>query len=278
MANAKLNAMQEQIVQTEKMSSLGQLVNGTIDQLSNPLNFISGGVDAIFHAEKEVGQVMKAYKRLHKIEDNTQLQESLATIRDLEEELEMDELLSDIPEIVKDTQLGVDQMTDLLHSLTTFTEKISTQNLIPTNLKILIGDVIGKFSTENQNRIESSIDSNLKEVNIAPSFISRSVYHLLENALEASEDNVTLKIWKMGNSWGLCVGDSGSGMSEETIKKAREPFYTTKGDNHKGLGLSIVSHVIMQHNGKIEIQSEENIGTTIFLTIPMQQKTVSIIK
>ncbi|MFT5617479.1 MAG: signal transduction histidine kinase [Arenicella sp.] len=277
MANAKLNAMQEQVVQSEKMNSLGQMVKGTIGQLSNPLNFISGGVDAIFNAEKEVGEVMYAYKKLHKISDIAQMETALKEIRDLEEELEMEELLRDVPEIVKDTQLGVKQMMDLLHSLTTFTEKIAKQDLIPTNLQDLIEEVVGKIPKEHQIRLEVSIDQKLKEVNIAPSFISRSITHLLENALQASTDKVLLKVWKMGKNWALSVTDSGSGMSEEVIKKAREPFYTTKGESHKGLGLSIVSHVVLQHGGKMEIQSEESNGTAIFLTIPTHHESPSII-
>lgn len=271
MANAKLGAMQGQVVQAEKMTSLGQVVKGTIGQISNPLNFISGGIDAIFHAEQEISEVMIAYKKLHRISDVEQLKIALAKIRDLEKELEMDELLTDVTEIVKDTKLGIKQMLDLLHSLTTFTEKISKHNLIPTNLQVLIEETIAKMPFEHQNRIEVSIGQKLDDVQIAPSFISLSIKYLLENALQASEGNVVLKAWQMGRSWALSVQDFGVGMSEGIIKNAREPFYTTKGDEHKGLELSIVSHVVSEHGGKIEIQSELNNGTTIYLTLPMNR-------
>lgn len=72
----------------------------------------------------------------------------------------------------------------------------------------------------------------------------------------------------MGKKWAISVQDFGVGMSKKVIKKSTEPFYTTKPNPHQGLGLAIVSHIILQHEGKIEIESKENVGTTVFISMP----------
>lgn len=268
MSNARLINMQNHLVQVEKTNSSARLMRGTVEQLSNPLNFVFAGVNAIIDGEQEVSEVLSEYRKLHKLKEEGERQGKLEEIRAMEQEMDFDESLDDRKGIIGDTEKGISQVDELLHLLTLFTEQISPVNLIPTNVAEIAREQIGLLTPKQQARIELKVDENLTEASVAQSAFASSLSHLIKNALESGDGKIVVKLWPMGKRWAVSVKDTGKGMSDKVKGRATEPFYTTKKPPHKGVGLSIVSHVVLQHDGILEIDSTKNKGTTIFLSMP----------
>ena len=121
---------------------------------------------------------------------------------------------------------------------------------------------------KNINFISGTIDSFI--FNIDAELMKQALINILQNAFEATEQNGTVKVesYKESTNAIITISDTGKGISEKNLKKIFDLYFTTKKDGN-GLGLSITQKIISQHNGSIELLSEENIGTTFKIILPL---------
>uniref|UniRef100_UPI00404A52B8 two-component regulator propeller domain-containing protein n=1 Tax=Fulvivirga sp. TaxID=1931237 RepID=UPI00404A52B8 len=238
LALKNLSEAQEQMVQSEKMASLGVLSAGVAHEINNPLNFIQGGMMALealdFHSHPDAGQI--------------------------------EELIS----IVK---LGIKRTSDIVSSLNEFSHH---QNLekAPCDIHHIIDNCIVML----QYQLKDKITIERKFMN-PPPFItgSNGEFHqvflnILTNSIHAISEkgNITVSTTIKGNNLEVLVQDNGQGMSEATIKKITEPFYTTKAPGKgTGLGLSIVYNIVKKYNGTLEFNSEIGKGTISRVMFPL---------
>jgi signal transduction histidine kinase len=232
----KLNQRNRQIVQTEKLASLGTLTSGVAHELNNPLNNISTSVQILL------------------------------------EELEEDDLAFK-REMLEATEVQIDRAKDIVRALLEFSRKgdfnprpMDFLGLVKKTLTLLKGDLPANVSL--QVEVPEEIRANLDAQRIQQVLIN-----LIQNAIQAMEAGGVVRITadqpEGPETFRFQVSDSGKGIAKTNLKKIFDPFFTTKDvSSGSGLGLSITHGIVEQHHGRIMVESPPNEGTTFSVYLP----------
>lgn len=274
-ALAQLKLAQQQLVQSEKMSSLGVLTAGIAHEINNPVNFVSGGVVGIETCWEDLEKVWQLYERL----DIENVLELLPQIEELKVATEYDETKTDMFELLKDIEMGAKRIAVIVKNLKAFSHS-GTSKYSKASLPENIGATISILKSKLAHRIEviedyedgfPSIQCNIGEVN-------QVLMNLISNAADAieGEGTISIKGITLPNDNApkeICISitDTGSGIAEENLDKIFEPFFSTKkvGEG-TGLGLSISYGVVQDHGGSLKVESKVGEGTTFYLTLPIE--------
>ncbi|AFY44267.1 ATP-binding protein [Nostoc sp. PCC 7107] len=274
----ELQQTQAQLIQSEKMSSLGQLVAGIAHEINNPVNFISGNIS---HAQQYVDDLLRL---VHIYQDNC---DYLPQIQDLTEEIDLDFLSEDLPKLIGSMSLGIKRVREIVVSLRNFSRTEQAQMTvadihegIDSTLLILnnrLKTSCGKLGIE----IVKDYDV-LPLVECYPSQLNQVFMNIIANAIDALEGQekegiITISTsLENGKTWTnypcivVRIQDNGSGMSQDVRDRLFEPFFTTKPiGKGTGLGMPICRKIIEKHNGTIECFSEPGQGTTFCIQIPI---------
>ncbi len=267
-----LKATQTQLIQSEKLASLGELTAGIAHEIQNPLNFVNN------FSELSVDLVKELKEEIKKQEKDWELIDELAN--DLSQNQE---------KINHHGKRAASIVTGMLqHSQASSGKKELTDinKLIDESLRLslnLLKAKDGSTSMPERNhlntKIEANFDENLPKIKVIPQDISRVLINLLNNAFYAvnvgrtssSPAKVIVSTKKTDNSFEIKLTDNGTGMSEATKAKIFQPFFTTKPTGQgTGLGLSLAYDIITKgHGGTIECESVEGEGTTFIVKIPI---------
>ena len=236
-----LKNTQSQLVQSEKMASIGILTAGVAHEINNPLNFIQGGKTAIESYIKEMPP-----------ENSSELLP-----------------LTDI------IQTGIDKAAEIVQSLNHFSRQ-RENNTENCNIHFIIDNCLVMLHNQAKNKVEiikqyteSEFSTKGNEGKLHQVFLN-----VLTNALQASNKNDTISIITKAknNNLTIHISDTGCGIRSEDIKKIFDPFFTTKEPGKgTGLGLSIAYNAIKEHNGNITYASEFKKGTTVTIIIPIKK-------
>ena len=264
-----LKQTQGQLVQSEKMASLGQLTAGVAHEINNPINFVSAGIDSLLINYNELNELLALYKRLQLNGDNSQL---LQEIEQLKEELDLGCLLLEIPELLNSIKTGAKRTTEIVKSLRNFA-RLDEENLKKANLEEGIESTLVILRNKFKDRIKVEKQfCGLPEMLCFPGQINQVFMNLINNAIQAMPDEGILSIGTQleQNTAILTFSDTGVGMSPEVAGRIFEPFYTTKevGEG-TGLGLSIAYGIIEKHKGTIHVDSEVGKGTCFTIKLPL---------
>ena len=246
-AEKEIKKMEEALVQTDKLKSLGTITAGVAHEFNNILAIISGNVQLL----------EKTYK------GNEELTEVFSTIR-------------------KAADDGAEISNKMLQ--VTKTEQ-STEKFVSFDLRDLIKQSIDFTMPRWKNmaqakginyHIETEGIKDIPEVFCNPTELREVFVNIINNAMDAMPDggSISLSTRSDENTVFVSISDTGIGMSEEVNKKIFDPFFTTRRPQGTGLGMSISYGIITRHNGKINVTSEEGKGTTFNLSIPICKEAV----
>jgi len=246
----RLHATQDQLVESEKMASVGRMTSALAHELNNPLNYVSGGVTPILNNIEEIKSFL----------DN----ETTKKTRENFEELE--NLLTNISE-------GSSKISSVIANLVRISSSQQGQGYQKFDFSYFLTESTQAFRNEHPE-IELTTDlQNELVVKGQALEINQTVMVILENALQASLKeakpliNVTLKA--VGNSAVLTVGNKGDAIDSRIASRMFDPFFTTKKDqSHLGLGLYFAYGVVKRHSGKIKYSRQDGM-TTFKVTIPI---------
>ncbi len=267
-----LKRAQQQLVQSEKMASLGMLSAGIAHEINNPINFVYAGINSLLHDFRDIEPVIKEINEINPESDK--LKERLKKIQQLKIENYFDEAFEAIPQIIADIKLGAERTAEIVNSLRSFSRLDSGEKQTYDIHEGLDSSVL-LLGNKYKNRIEivRNYASGLPDIVCHPGKINQALLNLLSNAIDSIEGEG--KIW-ITTSWKkdiikVSIRDTGSGMGEETKQKIFDPFFTTKTvGKGTGLGMSITYGIIREHGGEIEIFSEPGKGTEIVITLPVE--------
>jgi len=257
---AKLDEMQDQLVQSDKMASIGQLAAGVAHEINNPIGYVSSNMSSL---EKYV-------KQLIQVVDSGSLTDSAA-----QNGIDFEYIKEDVFELIKESNEGVDRVRKIVQDLKDFSH-VGEMEMALTNLNNGINSTLNIVN--NELKYKADVIKNLEDipdVECIASQINQVFMNLLVNAAHAIEVKgkieITTKHHK--NDWvSIQISDDGSGISDEDLKKIFNPFYTTKEiGKGTGLGLSIAYGIIQKHNGQITVSSELGEGTTFTIWLPVKQ-------
>jgi two-component system, NtrC family, sensor kinase len=287
----ELQQTQLQLIQSEKLSSLGQLVSGIAHEINNPVNFIHGNLVHVQQYLRELLMLLSAYREYQDF-----LPEHLLKI---EQDIDVQFILQDIPKLMASMQSGTQRIQDIVSSLRVFSH-LDESDCKPTDLHEGLDSTICLLRSRLQNDSMCraiSIDceyGDLPLVECYGSEINQVFMNLLVNAIDALANRqatvlntrdtfvpmIVVKTKKCQNDVLIEITDNGGGIPKEVQKKIFDPFFTTKAiGKGTGMGLPISYQVIVdRHQGKLSFTSTPNEGTTFKIQLPLALKNKATIK
>lgn len=272
--------LEAQILQAEKMASIGQLAAGVAHEINNPVGFMSSNMHTM---EDYHESIHKFFTRYHdflselkngsiEYHENSSAQEKIREIELLEKDLDLKFILDDCPHLIHESQEGAQRIKNIVSDLKNFAhpgnEKRqwadinrcieSTLNIVWNELKYHV-NVIKNFD-------------DLPEIECHPQQLNQVFMNLFVNAAQAIEEKGQIKI-RTGTENGhieIKISDTGMGIPQENISKIFDPFFTTKSvGKGTGLGLNVSYNIIKKHNGTIAVESDVGKGTTFTIRLPV---------
>jgi signal transduction histidine kinase len=265
-----LQNTQEQLVQTEKMASLGQLVAGIAHEIKNPLNFIYGNTSFLFEYTRKLQTLLEAYEALPSLSP-----EDRAGIADLKGKLNYSFIREDLPTLIDNFTEGASRINTIVSDLRTFSRMDSyTMSEIDVHASIEIS--LNLLRNQYKERIEIHKEyGEIPKVQGYSGKLSQVFMNLLANAFHAIGDkgDVWIRTHVVDQVVEVQVQDNGHGIPRENLKRIFEPFFTTKGVGQgTGLGLSISYGIIEQHHGRIFVANAPGGGTIFTVRLPIFQE------
>jgi len=265
-----LKQAQSQLVQSEKMASLGQLVAGIAHEINNPVNFISAGVDSLSTNLEEIRQVLDIY---HKITADN-VEDKLKEIEELKAKVEYKEAIREINKLIESIKNGTNRTTEIVKGLRTFS-RLDEDILKIADIHEGLDSTLILLHNKYKNRIEIVKKyGNIPLIECYPGQLNQVFMNILSNAVDAIDDKGTITISTSISDRFIKVSikDTGQGIPENIKEKIFDPFFTTKGvGKGTGLGLSITQSIIEKHKGSISIKSEDGKGTEFIILLPVKQ-------
>lgn len=234
----KLKEAQEQIIQTEKMASLGILTAGVAHEINNPINYIYNGAMAI---ENYI---------IENIPDHSK----------------------NLNPLIEAINTGVDRTKGIIKSLSKYSRN-DTEKFSKCNIHEVMDNCLHILYNQYKNRIEVIKDYS-REIPLISAFegkLHQAFLNILTNAVQAIENSgkITISTFLNNNDIKIHIIDTGQGISAENLKYIFDPFFTTKDPGKgTGLGLSITQRIIQGHNGTINCSSQPGVGTEIIINLP----------
>jgi two-component system NtrC family sensor kinase len=271
-----LQQTQAQLIQSEKMSSLGQLVAGVAHEINNPVSFIYGNIPYIERYIKDLLRLLDHYQ--------THYSKAEPLLQDLTREIELDFLLQDLPRILSSMKSGASRIREVVLSLRSFS-RLDEAHCKMADLRVGLDSTLFVL----QNHIKADIEvtrhySDLPEVECYPRLLNQVFMNLLMNAVEALHpdqpepktitittasflDELTDEVWVR-----VAIADNGCGIPYEFQPRVFDPFFTTKPIGHGvGLGLTVsYQTVVNQHQGHLTFHSQPDKGSEFVVEIPIR--------
>ncbi|KAB2903082.1 MAG: response regulator [Burkholderiaceae bacterium] len=265
--------LEAQLVQTEKMSALGQLVAGIAHEINNPVGFVMSNLGTLQRYSESLFRLIDAYKAAEPGIASPTVSADLAAQR---KAVDLDYLAEDIPVLLRESLDGTVRIRQIVQDLKDFSRAESTQDWIDADLHQGIDSTINIAAAEIKYTADVVKDYGpLPLVQCLPAQINQVVMNLVVNAAHAmGPERGTLTIRTgMGDAeaW-FEVADTGKGIPSHMLHRIFDPFFTTKPVGQgTGLGLSISYGIIKRHHGRIDVRSEIDQGTTFRVTLPIRQ-------
>jgi signal transduction histidine kinase len=265
-ATDELKQTQTQLIQSEKMASLGQLTAGIAHEINNPINFVKTNVRPL---KRDINLIYQLIEKYEAIQSPEGLSAQLKSIAVFKEKIEIDFLKEEITALFLGIDDGASRTAKIVEGLKAFS-RLGDTSFQKYDLDLGIESCL----TILQHRLsisEIDIQKNYTPpllIECLPDSINQVFMNLLDNAIDAlltvkGQKIIAIKVKRSGNKIEISFTDNGIGMTNEMQKKIFDPFYTSKVvGSGTGLGLSIAYGIVQDHNGTIQVASSEGEGTT----------------
>lgn len=280
-ALARLKNTQTQMVQNEKMASIGQLTAGIAHEINNPINFVYNGIDSLDMSMVDLTTIMNKYNELGQA-SNGQVEEILTEIEGMKKRLRYDKLMKNLPTVLADIKNGANRTIEIVKGLRVFS-RLDEEDQKAANINECLDStlILLRNKTKDKVEVKKFFDESLGEIMCYPGQLNQVFMNLLSNAIQAipeerTDGKVMIYTENLEKNVIIRIMDNGSGIPEDVRKKIFEPFFTTKPVGiGTGLGLSISYGIIEKHDGKIYVNSEVGKGTEFVIDLPKESKKVT---
>ena len=266
---SKLEDTQDQLLQSEKMASIGQLAAGVAHEINNPVGFINSNVSTLSTYLNDLFELINAYDKEAKA-----LSVNLVAVQQLRQKIDFEYLREDIPSMLEETQEGLDRVKKIVRDLMGFSRTNETQ-MATYDLRKGLESTLNVAWHELKYKAEIIKEfDDIPEIECMPSQLNQVFMNLMVNAAQAIETQgtITLRTKCKDNQVIVEIEDSGSGIEAEHLNRLFDPFFTTKpvGEG-TGLGLSVSYGIVKKHNGEIAVDSNPGEGTRFRICLPVRQ-------
>lgn len=266
----ELKQTQDQLVNSEKMASIGQLTAGVAHEINNPVGYLNSNLTTLAHYVGDLLRMVASYESAMSTVVDAGV---LAQVEQTRRETDLAFLLDDIPKLVSESREGTQRVRKIVQDLKDFAHAgnneewqwIDLRNSLERTLNIVHNEL--KYKAEVQQSYEA-----VPEIRCLPGQLNQVFMNLLVNAGHAIQDSGQVRVatqLRADQVW-IDISDTGCGMSPDVMAHIFEPFYTTKAvGKGTGLGLSISYGIVKKHGGTIEVESEPGQGTTFRIKLPV---------
>ncbi|MEN8257399.1 MAG: ATP-binding protein [Thermodesulfobacteriota bacterium] len=265
----ELKATQSQMLQNEKMATVGQLAAGVAHEINNPTGFVTSNLSTL---EKYVQRITDFLDKLAEMVPAENEEE----ISKLRKKMKIDHITEDIHDLIEESLDGTERIKKIVMSLKNFSRQ-DHEEYGQTDINDCLDSTLNVVWNELKYKV--TVDKEYGELPLTRCYaqqLNQVFMNLLVNSAQAIEEQgvITIKTWTDDAKIFISVADTGSGMDEETMARIFDPFYTTKGkDKGTGLGLSIAHDIITKkHHGRLCVESRKGQGTTFIIEIPVVEE------
>ncbi|MFY8020307.1 MAG: sensor histidine kinase [Bacteroidia bacterium] len=274
----ELKDTQSQLVDQEKMASLGQLTAGIAHEINNPINFVTSNINPL---RRDVKMLLDLYHEVEQLaKQSSDPKTNQQKINDLKEDLDFDYLLVEIQHLLKGIDDGANRTAEIVKGLKIFSrtdeDSIKKADIVEgiESTLIILNNQLNKIEIEKDYATERIIDCYPGKLNqVFLNFLSNSIYAIKSKFGTEQGGKITIRTKEVGEEIFIYFGDNGIGIPEEIQSKLFDPFFTTKpvGEG-TGLGLSIAYQTVSKHGGKLSVSSKLNEGALFEISLPVNQK------
>ncbi len=276
----RLRQSEIQLMQAEKMSSLGQMVAGLAHEINTPLGYLKSNLQLLLNAQKELASMLHLYQNLKEQILHGSSSAVAQLLHEIEEQSETATLYTEIENMCLNALDGAARIQDLVSALKNFS-RIDEAEFKPVNLNESLEStlkIVEHLFREKGIRLEKDFGA-LPDVLAYPAQLNQVFLNLLTNAVQAiTHDHGHIKITTRHDDHSVIIKitDNGSGIKPEHLNKIFDPFFTTKPVGQgTGLGLSITHQIIERHQGQISVESQVGLGSTFTIKLPIERLPVS---
>ncbi len=282
-ALSELKSSQLQLIQSEKMASLGQMVAGVAHEINTPLGYVQNNVLMAQGFVTQLAELAANAAELNDLVNRPDANENaigakLAQVGDQAKRLRDMGLQDDLRTLFEDTAYGIEQIAEMVINLRNFS-RLDEAKVKDTQIHECLESTLNIARNVLKNKVDVVKNyGEIPTIQCSPSQINQVFLNLINNAAQAIDGQGQLRISTTSDDdyVHVSIQDNGRGIPPEVLPRIFDPFFTTKkvGEG-TGLGLSIAYKIIQQHNGRIRVSSKPGVGTRFVISLPRRELKVS---
>jgi two-component system, NtrC family, sensor kinase len=266
--NRMLEEAQNQLLQSEKMASIGQLAAGVAHEINNPVGFVNSNLNSLKHYVEDLLRLVSTYEA-HEATLDAGVRDLLAQTK---QEVDLEYVREDVPVLLRESADGLTRVKRIVQDLKDFS-RVDNADWQEADLNAGLDSTLNVVYNEVKYKAEVRKNyGRLPAVRCLAAQLNQVFMNLIVNAAHAIEGHgvITLSTGQCGQWVWVEVSDTGCGMPPEVQRRIFEPFFTTKPvGKGTGLGLSLSFSIVQKHQGMIKVRSEPGQGTTFRVWIPL---------
>ncbi len=272
--NAKLSMAQEQLMQSEKLASIGQLAAGVAHEINNPIGYVFSNFGTL---EGYIANLLEMLKTYEDAESDIGAPDVLAKVKSVRERIDLAFLVEDISHLMAESREGIVRVRKIVQDLKDFSRVDANQEWQWSNIHDGIDSTLNIVSNEVKYKADVVKEyGEIPEIECLPSQINQVIMNIVVNGAHAigpERGRITIRTGTNGDHIWIEISDTGAGIAKENLSRIFDPFFTTKPiGSGTGLGLSLSYGIIQKHNGRIEVESELNRGTVFRISLPVRHE------
>jgi signal transduction histidine kinase len=269
--NRQLEDTQSQLLQSEKMASIGLLAAGVAHEINNPIGYVNSNLCSLEQFLQELFAVLAAYEDL----DDALPEAARRDIQAVKARVDLGYLRQDSVALLGECREGIDRVKKIVQDLRDFSRVDASDEWRWADLHKGLDSTLNIVNNEIKYKAEVIKKyGKLPEIECLPAQLNQVFMNILMNAAQSMQEGgtITVRTGTQGDDVWVAISDTGRGIPADQQKRIFEPFYTTKrvGEG-TGLGLSLSYGIVEKHGGSIEVKSEVGVGTTFRVVLPRQQ-------
>lgn len=281
---AHLQNTQSQLLQSEKMASIGQLAAGVAHEINNPVGFVKSNLGTMNEYRKDLMRLVDHYRTLEAtvvkdkdMQGNGALQKALENIQKVKEEIDLSFILDDYSNVINESFEGMARVAKIVADLKDFAH-VDKAELEHADLNKGIESTLNIVWNELKYKAEVIKDlGDIPPIECYPQRLNQVFMNILVNAAQSIENKGEIRITTRADNEHveIRISDTGTGIPPDVLPKIFDPFFTTKDvGKGTGLGLNMAYNIIQKHKGTIDVESEAGKGTTFIIRLQIDPDLV----
>jgi len=270
--NEQLSMAQAQLLQSEKLASIGQLAAGVAHEINNPISFVFSNFGTLATYVDSLLRMLVRYEQAERFITDPDV---LKDIADLRQQVDLDFLQDDVLVLMAESREGIERVRKIVQDLKDFSRVDAHQEWQWADLHHGIDSTLNIVNNEVKYKADIVKEYGaMPEVECLPSQINQVIMNIVVNgaqAIQGPRGRITIRTGTVADQVWIEIADNGCGIPPAIRSRIFDPFFTTKPvGTGTGLGLSLSYGIIQKHRGRIDVQSEEGVGTVFRIELPIR--------